>query len=205
MDIELNFINDSRCLNNAEVLIFMKNVATDTSSLIKAWHVIRYCAVGCSHPFVLSTDLEINVSDEYGNHSPRKISEPGGLYRVVSMPKGRWIGYAGVGAIGREVQVLNVMSRGAINVNAYSNGQQMASKTGVAPGQKAVFKFFPVLWITCASDVSIGQSLDSAIIDGVSTEMPLMGIKSADIVMTGGGSDMDAEPIVFSLENIVRA
>ena len=37
MDIQLNFINNSNDVNNSEIVIFQKNVATDFDELAVAW------------------------------------------------------------------------------------------------------------------------------------------------------------------------
>ena len=47
--------------------------------------------------------------------------------------------------------------------------------------------------------------MNSAIISNINTEISLLGIVSADIVMTGGGSGPNATAFVFTLENVVMA
>ena len=50
-----------------------------------------------------------------------------------------------------------------------------------------------------------GQPLNAAIVSSVNTEISLLGIASADIVMTGGGAGPGAKPFVFTLQNVVMA
>jgi hypothetical protein len=45
----------------------------------------------------------------------------------------------------------------------------------------------------------------SAVVSNINTELSLLGIKSADIVMTGGGPGASATPFAFSLENVVMS
>jgi hypothetical protein len=45
--------------------------------------------------------------------------------------------------------------------------------------------------------------MNSAIMSCVNTELSLLGIASADIVLTGGGPGRDSSPFQFSLENVV--
>ena len=71
------------------------------------------------------------------------------------------------------------------------------------PWQKAVFEFKPTIWIGVASQVVQGQVMNSAIISNINTELSLLGIASADIVMTGGGPGANSTPFAFNLENIV--
>ena len=55
------------------------------------------------------------------------------------------------------------------------------------------------------SQVEQGQIINAAIISEVNTEISLLGIQSADIVMTGGGPGADSQPFSFHLENVVMA
>jgi hypothetical protein len=47
--------------------------------------------------------------------------------------------------------------------------------------------------------------MNSAIIANANTEISLIGIASADIVMTGGGPGPSSTPYQFNLENVVFA
>jgi hypothetical protein len=68
-----------------------------------------------------------------------------------------------------------------------------------------VFTFKPTIWIGVASQVEPGDVIDSAILSEINTEISLLGIVSADIVMTGGGTGPNATPFAFTLQNIVMA
>jgi hypothetical protein len=104
-----------------------------------------------------------------------------------------------------ELSVLNDMAKGAVSVCAYRGGRLVGMHTAVAPGQQVVFRYQPVLWIGTASQVIEGTALNSAVMSNVNTELSLLGIASADIVMTGGGSEESAIPYAFNIENIVRS
>ena len=43
----------------------------------------------------------------------------------------------------------------------------------------------------------------SAVVSNINTEISLLGIASADIVMTGGGPGANSTPFAFSLQNVV--
>ncbi len=47
--------------------------------------------------------------------------------------------------------------------------------------------------------------MSPAVVASTNTEFSLLGIASADIVMTGGGSGLDARPFEFNIENVVVA
>ncbi|CAN7319371.1 hypothetical protein ACOCG7_20150 [Paraburkholderia sp. DD10] len=209
MNIQLRFINRSNDRGNSEVVLFQRNVVPDFDELAIAWKVIRFCGRDCIHPFVYSTAIEIALGDEHGNYSPRATAQDGERFMVGVHPTGRARLVAepapagGVGG-GAEIEVVNRMTRGAVNVNAFSAGKLIAAKWAVAPAQKAVFRFTPVLWIGAASQVQEGRALSSAVLSSDNTMLPLAGIAAADIVMTGGGGGADAQPFGFALENVVH-
>lgn len=205
MDIQLNFINRSQDQNNSCIFLFQKNASTQMDQLATAWKVIRNCGFNCNHPLVYSTELQAGIHDEYGNYSPRRAVRDGELFAVVPIPAGRSFARVGNHSSSREFAIRNDLARGSVNVGVYNNGRLLALKTNVAPGQKAVFGFTPTLWIGAASQVIEGQMLNSAIVSNVYTELSLLGIARADIVMTGGGTGRDCEPLQFSLENIAMA
>ena len=203
-DIQLNFLNESNDQNNSEVVIFQKNVATDFDEIAVAWKVIRNCATGWQHPFTFPMEMEVSASDSWGNDliDPKDASN-GDLFHVYNDGSGDQLAYLSPGPSRKEVQVRNDLAQGSITASIYKSNKLLATKTGVSPGQKAVFEFKPTIWIGVVSQIQEGQIMDSAIISDVNTEIGLLGIKSADIVMTGGGVGPSALRFAFSLENIV--
>lgn len=205
MDIKLRFVNQSMDGHQSEVVIYQKNLISDMASLTMAWKVIRYCGYGCYHPFVYSTDLEICVCDEHGNFSPRISAHNGELLSLeLTAQGGRRLRRAGKAAAANEVNVVNGMGRGAVDVCAYRAGRLVERLRAVAPGQQAVFRYQPALWVGVASQVVQGTALDSAVVSDMTTELSLLGMASADIVMSGGGVAEDAVPYAFRLENVAR-
>ncbi|AJY10630.1 hypothetical protein K6W16_01310 [Burkholderia dolosa] len=206
MDIRLRFVNRSNDCGNSEVVLFQRDVIPDLDTFAVAWKVIRYCGRDCFHPFVYSTDIDVALGDEHGNFSPRVAAPAGTRFAVDAHPTGRGrLVPDRAGASGGDIEVVNRMTRGAVNVNAFSAGRLIAVKEAVAPGQKAVFRFTPTLWIGVASQVQESRALHAAVLSSVNTQLPLAGIAAADIVMTGGGTGADAQPFAFALERVVRA
>ena len=103
------------------------------------------------------------------------------------------------------IELKNSLQRGAVSGYVYRDGSVIAMKSNIAPGQKAVFEFTPTIFIGVASQITQGQIMNSAIISNINTEISLLGLASADIVMTGGGSGANATAFVFSLENVKMA
>jgi hypothetical protein len=205
MDIKLNFINQSNDLNNSQIAIFQKNAATDFDELAVAWKIIKNCGQGDNHPFTFPMSMAVGASDSYGNYTPQLPAQNGQLFHVALTGSGDTLSQAGAGSSSKEVQLRNDLEKGAINASIYKDGRVLAVKTSIAPGQKAVFEFKPTIWIGAVSQVIEGQVMNSAIMSDVNTEFSLLGIASADIVMTGGGPGTGSTPLKFSLENVVMA
>ncbi len=200
--IKLNLINSSNDRNNSQIVIFQKNVATTFDELAIAWKVIQNLGSGNHHPFTYSYDMTVSASDSYGNYTPELAASPGVMFAMRKDLSGDVLGPNGPSPSSSEVHVLNSLEGGAINASIFRDGKLLALKTGIAPQQKAVFKFKPTIFIGVASQVQEGAVLDSAIISNVNTELSLMGLASADIVMEGGGPGASSTPFRFSLSNV---
>lgn len=203
--IKLNFINDSNDANNSNVVIFQKNVATSYDELAVAWQVIKYCGQGDNHPFTWPVASTVAASDSWGNYTPQLAAQAGQMFKMVLTASGDQLQAAGPASSPTEIQVINALNKGAISANVYKDGKLLATRTSIAPGQKAVFEFKPTLWIGVVSEIDEGQVMNSAIISNINTELSLLGIASADIVMTGGGPGASSQPFQFTLQNVVMA
>ncbi len=202
-DIKLNFINESNDQNDSSVVIFQKNVATDFDEIAVAWKVIKNCASGWQHSFVFPMEFQIGAADSWGNSIVQPLDAYNGqMFHVYYSPSGDSLGYAGPSTSRKEVQLRNDLSQGSVDANMYKDGKLLATKTGISPQQKAVFQFLPTIWIGVVSQVQEGMIMNSAIISDVNTELGLLGIASADIVMSGGGVGPNAQPFTFVLDNV---
>ena len=199
--ITLNFVNESNDQNNSQIVIFQKDETANLDNTTVAWQVINNVGRGSHIPFEFSHEMSLVTTDNWGNGMNQPLAgRHGQMFRVHSDNSGQVLSYEGAYPEQSELQVRNDLSNGSINANIYKDGKLLAKKLGITPGQKAVFKFEPTLWIgVVPQQIEEGQLLDSAIMKQINTELSLLGIKSADIVMTGGGS----EPYQFELENVV--
>jgi hypothetical protein len=201
-DIKLNFINQSNDQNNSRVVIFQKNVATNFDELAVAWQVIQNCGQGWNHPFNYPMANYVGTSDSWGNHSPQILAEQGQQFSMEQASSGNILQLHGASSNPAEIEILNSLQMGAINANIFKDGKLLATKTSIAPQQKAVFQFKPTIWIGVASEISEGAIINSAIISNINTEISLLGMASADIVMTGGGPGEGSTPFQFTLQNV---
>lgn len=200
--IKLNFINRSNDVNNSRIVICQKNIAESAHEETVAWTVIQNCGPMENHPFTVSATMQVSGCDSYGNYSPQLDANPGDLFAMLLTPSGDTLKPAGTATSLHEIQVSNELSVGAVSANIYRDGKLLATKTGIAPSQKAVFEFKPSIYIGVVSNIEEGEVMNSAILSDINTEISLLGITSADIVMTGGGPGSTSTPFEFYLENI---
>ena len=205
MDIKLNFINNSNDVNNSRIVIFQKNLSSDGNDAAVAWKVIKNCGQTEHHPFTYSQQTRITSSDSWGNYTPMLDATPGTAFTAVMNEAGDGLRPTGKAASASEIELLNGLEQGSVGAHVYRSGRMVAVRTGIAPGQKAVFTFRPTIWIGAVSQVEEGDVMNPAITSAVNTEISLLGIASADIVMTGGGPGANSTAFQFNLQNIVLA
>lgn len=200
--VKLNFINRSEDSKNRNIVIFQKNLVEDYDTDTIAWKVIKNCSQSDSRPFTCSTDFQVTASDSWGNCTPHLLAENGQKYQVTDDPSGNILQSGNSPANSpQEIEINNDLQKGSIDANIYKDGKLLAVKKNIAPGQKAKFHFKPILHIGAVTlPVEEGEVLGSAILSDINTEISLLGVISADIVMTGGGTT----PYQFKLENVVK-
>lgn len=203
-NIKLNLVNQSQDINNTEYVIFQKNVAENFGELAVAWRVVQNLGIGDNHPFVYPLEFKVSAGDAFGNFTPQMTSADGQAYDLVRSASGDVLQLSTTPASSvTEVEVRNKLPNGGISANIFRDGRLLATKTNVSPGQKAVFEFKPRIFIGAVSQVTEGEVLDTAILQEINTEIDLLGIQSADVVITGGGGGPNATPFAFSLANVV--
>jgi hypothetical protein len=200
MTTQLNFINNSTDANNSDITIFQKNVATSTDETAVAWTVIQNSSPGQETAIAFPADLQIAVTDSWGNHTAAVSIEPGQLFVIRPTPAGPQLAYDRPAPQPDEICLLNALSQGAITVQVYRDGRLLATQTDVAPQQTALFNFSHSIWIGPSQQVVEGQALNTAALVNVNTELSLLGIASANIVMTGGGPGPNSTPFAFNLQ-----
>lgn len=203
--IKLNFINQSNDANNSEIVIFQKNEVPAFNEIALAWKVIQNCGAGDNHPFDFPLGMEVAASDSNGNYTPRFPASPGDSYEMYRSNSGDQLQRNGASGSVLDVDVNNNLPEGSINAWIYKGGKKLATKTNVVPRQKASFQFKPTIYMGVVSQVVEGEIMNSAILSQINTQISLLGIASADIVLTGGGSGTGAQPFQFSLQNVMMA
>lgn len=201
--IKLNFINASADTNNSSIVIFQKNVVADFDELAVAWRVIEECGRLDNHPFTYPMQFQVSGGDSHGNFTPQMTALDGQTYEMIHNNSGDVMRLAKTPAASpNEVEIQNNLVTGSIDGNIFKDGKLLAAKTNMAPGQKAVFQFHPIIFIGAVSQITEGAVMNSAILQQVNTELALFGVLSADIVMTGGGPGPNSLPFSFTLQNV---
>ena len=204
--ISLTFINNSNDANNSQIVIFQKNVELITSQSAVAWRVFPVGEKGNKVSVSYTEDFAVSAIDSYGNETPPLPADPGNRFDMLSAPSGNQLRLNSMPAANPEtIEVHNELPIGVISTNIYKAGALLATKTGIAPGQMAQFNFSPTLCLLHDSSFQQGEIMMLTPLSKTTAEISLLGIKSADVVMTGGGSGTGALPFVFSLENVTYA
>lgn len=198
--INLKLINNSNEQNNAEIVICNTN-----KDIAVAWRVIKNLGKGDYHPFTFPLQNQISASDSWGNYTPAFNAENGQLFEVVKEPSGNVLKFSGKNTDPNSIALVNNLSNGVVNAYILKDNKTFIQATNLAPQMKASFETHPKIYIGVVSQIEEGQVMNSAILSNINTEISLLGIQSADIVMTGGGVGPNATPFKFTLENVVNA
>lgn len=200
MNIRIRFVNKSHDMNNSDVVIFSKNDTANFDEMAVAWRVIKNCGRDWSHTFDYPLGFQVGAQDSYGNVSDLKNAVYGQKWDIIRSSSGDILTLDDQTASSPlEVEIKNNLSKGSINAQIYKDDKLFAMQTGVSPGQKSAFSFKPNLWVGVVSQVEEGAVMNSAILSDINTEISLLGILSADLIMTGGGVGPNATPFKFHL------
>lgn len=195
--IKLNLINKSDERDNPDIVICESNTAGTV-----AWRVIQNLGTNDYHPFTFPMQNQIGASDSYGNYTPAINADNGQKFEMIKDASGDVLKAAGQSENPKAIGLANKLKTGVINVYLYKDAKKFIQASNLTPEQTVFFEPQPKIWIGVATQVAEGQALNSAVLQNINTEINLLGIQSADIVMKGGGTSPDAKPITFSLENI---
>lgn len=203
-DIKIRFINQATDCQPQDVLFFQKGVTVDFEEIAIAWKVVSNCPQGGYNDFVYTVATTINTVDPDMNHTMQIPAIFGNRYSLKNTPCGGNQLSLESSAADSDIGVINELATGSITVNLYKDGLLLASKPGVIPGDTADFLLHPELYVGTATNIVQGSVLSSAVLKASNTKFDLTGVKSLDIVMTGGGTGKDAVPRLFTQQNVVK-
>lgn len=200
MNTEITFINQSNDSGNHSIVIFQKNIATNFEEIAVAWRLLESVGRNWKHKFVVPADFYVGASDSWGNVSDLQLAANGQKWNVVRSASGDVLALDPTPASSMNaIEIKNSLSVGSIDAQIYKDGKLLAIKTGVSPQQKGVFEFKPTIWVGAVSNIEEGEIMNSAILSDINTEISLLGISKANLIMTGGGPGSSAKPFKFTL------
>lgn len=202
-EVKLNFVNRSNDAGNVRVLLFGQPPSPGLDEVGQAWRVIDNCGPGWSHPFTWPVAVTLGVVDPNGNVSPQLDIAEGQVAEVVAAPSGTLLRIADQPGPSRAIALMNQLPQGFVAATVFRDGEPYA-RASLAPHTTVTLTFKPTIWIGAAARIEAGEAKGGEAVSTL-TEINLMGIAGADIVMTGGGQGAEARPFVFTLANVTYA
>jgi hypothetical protein len=211
MDIQLKFINQSKNTRNAQYVIFQRNAARGADKTLVAWKVLTGLGQGDSHTFALPEAMEVGASRNYREEGSINFfvqlnsvtAEVGGLYSIDAIGDSDGIlhqmGYASSAS---EIQIRNDFHDLDWYGDILKGGGRILTAP-LLPGQMAAFALEPTIYIGVSWTARERWVIEESRLSDI-TALPLLGIRSADIIATGGGPDDERQPVNFGLANVVR-
>ncbi|MGD9123869.1 MAG: hypothetical protein PVG60_02190 [Desulfarculaceae bacterium] len=198
----LNLVNNTNYTGNLELVLFQTNSASADKSSAVAWKVVNSLGMGCSHAFTYTSSMQARFTDSFGTTTQMVEAEPGQVFSLVRDETGENITYAGQASNPARLEMNNGLETGTVDANIYKDDKLLATESQMSPGQAEAFLFNPVIWIANGFPVQEGQTVSLDSLSNI-TGIPVNGIASADIVITGNGAGPDPDTFEFTLENIV--
>jgi len=200
MDMKITFINQSNALNGSVVVICQKNIAPNSDGVVVAWRVLENLGINWKHKFAYPINFYVGAGDEWGNLCNPQLADTGQKWNVVRSSSGDVLNLDSASASSlTEVEIKNCLPIGSIDAQIYKDGKLLATKTGVSLQQKGVFEFETSIWVGVVPQMGEGDILDAAALSAVNTEISLLGIAKADLILTDGSADGTGPPFKFTL------
>jgi hypothetical protein len=196
--IKFRVINNS-ANDNLNVLIFQKNQAESFDGNAIAWTVIN------------NLDINRHETITYGNALKMGYKKINTLSQTIVCTPGQQIianedftvGLNGSASHVNEIEIIsNVFTLAAITGRLYRTDRLLMQTPLLDNGVIGYFGVRPTLWIGVIDGINQGDVIGGDVLEIVNTEISLLGIAGADIVITGGSGET---PYSFSLANIVYA
>jgi hypothetical protein len=195
--VKLTLVNNSDDTSNSKFAIVAGNGVLGLTGAV-AWTVVENNIPGNTHPFTWESARALNASDSSGNYTPQIDAINGKAYSITNDNGGIRLAEDGVSNAPNQFDIKNASSV-ITGVHLYKSGRLYAQRLSLFQNTTLTYQLRPKIFVGAVpATVVQGQTLTDGDVTNISTEFSLLGIASADIVITGGG----ANPFVFSLANI---
>jgi hypothetical protein len=203
MSVTLTFVNKAVDAESTKIILFQQQAnpqfnVPDFSEVI-AWVVKESGSIQVEPTFIYKPGLQVSISDEESNFTPFYNVSPGHQYNITGSWSRCALEYSNPATREKEIQIVNVMNRGAVDVCCYHSGKLMYKWHNLVPEEMAVFLFKPNIFITVSSEAEEGKALPDNVVQNARVSLLTEGLESACIVLKGGGD----EEYSVSLENTV--
>lgn len=199
--INLNYINKSTTNVPLQIAISLIDPA---SGFAVVWQLIQNCGVNSKHPFTIPVQSQLSISDSYGNFTAEIDALPGQAFAVEMGTTGTELVSNGAAANPAAINVSNALAQGSINVYLNKSGKRYAEHSNLAPSSLVCFDLKPKIYIGVTEAATEGMMMNTAIQNSLG-EISLVGVTSADIILTGGGPNQQSTPYTFTLSNVVTS
>jgi hypothetical protein len=197
----LVFVNQCLSRSAPSVIVWQDLRASEDTFFNFSWKLITGCGYGRRHPFPFP-DLEVSFEDVFGNHTPRQSACSGDSFSFSQ----------------RQVQKLSVSELIAAGRIDFRNGSDSRCRATLWRGQSRIgyTRFLdPGEVSSCFAHARIrigaipeaqeNTCLSKGVMERCATELSLQGIRSASLVMMGGGWGAKATAFSFHLLDIDKA
>lgn len=221
MKISITLVNKTNTTMNTRFVIFPKNIAENRDNLKPAWKVFGELDQGGSVVCSIPTHMYVG-SRKCSSSAHARIcatiepvsAKTGSLYGIMVNQMEACVKKVGYASARNEIQVRNDVRDEVVNADLYLSEKDSlpewsaglpvpAASTRLESGETGAFELEPTIFIGVSWTAREGDILEDNELFHL-TEIPLLGIKSADVIATGGGKDYADTPIHFGLENIKR-
>ncbi|AXG71058.1 hypothetical protein KORDIASMS9_03313 [Kordia sp. SMS9] len=187
---QISYVNNSANKNLPQVFIFAQNETPgfDTLKDGVAWKVIKDIGRGSHATFYYSTQYSIQVSWDNNVNSTEQIpTKIGGKYHVVKDATGIVLKPDGEASDPSIIEVVNdIEVLDGVTAQYCNNGHVMLEKKQIGHRQSAIFRPSQKIYFGLASQVSKGESLQSAVINSTNFfEFDLTGASYVKISLNG--------------------
>lgn len=194
--IRLRVINNSSN-NDLNVLLFQKNQAVDFATSAVAWTVLSNLDISQNRTVIFGSELRMGYK-KIDTLSETIVCTPG---QQIIANEDFTMGYNGSSDNVNEIEIIsNVFTLAAITGRLHRSNRLLMQSDLLDNGSIGYFGIRPTLWIGVVTGVNQGDIIGEEILTQINTELSLLGIASADIVISGG---TEATPYNFTLQNIV--
>ncbi len=202
MYTKLNLINHSYDIKDSNIVVFSQNVNPMCKKPVNAWKVITDCEIGSTKVINFPKGNKISVTDRYGNISEEIQYSNGDFYEIISTRNGNDIRNTIKNSKEYCFRIENKLPNSSVNVDIYKDEYLFKQLVNIKPNTCVNVDFINKIYIGIVHKVGENNIVKPCNLLGYCTELSIKNIKSADIVLIGGGYGINTKGYNFILDNV---